>query len=760
MPALVLEGPGHAEVEEVPVPRLGPTTCSSRSSCCGICGSDLHMVLEGWGAPGSGTGHEWIGIVAAVGDGVTDWRPGDAVVGGPAAALRQLPDVQGRPAVAVRGRRHARHRTEHRAPSPPTSGPGRRCWPLPDGPSTRGRPRWPSRWPSPSTASTRAASQPGDRVLVLGAGPIGAARIAALRAIGRRRRAPAPSPPRAARRSPPPSAPPGCSTPTSSTCRPSPSPACVVDDAVDVVLECSGKAKAMEAGLASSRGPAPSCWSAPGIEPPRFDPNRILLNELVDHRRLHLRPRRLRAGPRACSPPAGSPSTTSSNPTRCPLDGVLDAMRGLAEGGSPARCWCGHDRAHVRQAAAVQPRRACRCRPTPSTPTAAAAICAFYGDVFGFEEYPTITEDRRRLVLRRAQPRAVRVPHRRGRADGGAPRRPLRPVRLDEADFEEVARRAAAWKERLPDDVDLDEPRSRSTPGCSSCTASTSPTACRSWWRSSGSSGSPASRSSAGEPVSLSARRRHRAAHRRVVGHRRRRRTDPRRPRARRSPSPPGGPTASTPSLATLPGSGHVALPADLADPAAGVELAERAAAAIGPLDVIVHNAGMPKRRQVADLTVDGGRRGDVAQLPHARADDARHAAGDARPRPRLPRLRVEPRRPPRHRPRGGLLRHQVRPGGVGRGHGHRPVGPTRRRPPRAPRRRSTPRSGTSPATTRPSTTASSNRPTTVAVAIADAIEGDVFEVYSPDMRGIVEWKTADIDAFLASVADMERSSA
>jgi hypothetical protein len=29
-----------------------------------------------------------------------------------------------------------------------------------------------------------------------------------------------------------------------------------------------------------------------------------------------------------------------------------------------------------------------------------AALAQFYGDVFGFEEYPQLTEDRRRLVLR------------------------------------------------------------------------------------------------------------------------------------------------------------------------------------------------------------------------------------------------------------------------------------------------------------------------------------------------------------------------
>jgi short-subunit dehydrogenase len=49
--------------------------------------------------------------------------------------------------------------------------------------------------------------------------------------------------------------------------------------------------------------------------------------------------------------------------------------------------------------------------------------------------------------------------------------------------------------------------------------------------------------------------------------------------------------------------------------------------------------------------------------------------------------------------------------------------------------------------------------PSTVATAIADAIEGDAFEVYSPDMRGVVEWKTSDINAYLAGVAEFARTA-
>jgi short-subunit dehydrogenase len=45
--------------------------------------------------------------------------------------------------------------------------------------------------------------------------------------------------------------------------------------------------------------------------------------------------------------------------------------------------------------------------------------------------------------------------------------------------------------------------------------------------------------------------------------------------------------------------------------------------------------------------------------------------------------------------------------------------------------------------------------PETVAGAIIDAIEGDAFEVYSPDMKSIAEFKTTDIDTFLAGAATM-----
>jgi len=38
----------------------------------------------------------------------------------------------------------------------------------------------------------------------------------------------------------------------------------------------------------------------------------------------------------------------------------------------------------------------------------------------------------------------------------------------------------------------------------------------------------------------------------------------------------------------------------------------------------------------------------------------------------------------------------------------------------------------------------------TVGAGIIDAIEGDRFEHYLPDMKGLVEWKTSAIDEFMA----------
>jgi 2-desacetyl-2-hydroxyethyl bacteriochlorophyllide A dehydrogenase len=77
--------PDRAEdvrVDQVPVPEPGPGQVLVEVKACGVCASDLHVVQ---GATPHGDrlpqvlGHEPAGVVAEVGEGVRDWRPGDRV---------------------------------------------------------------------------------------------------------------------------------------------------------------------------------------------------------------------------------------------------------------------------------------------------------------------------------------------------------------------------------------------------------------------------------------------------------------------------------------------------------------------------------------------------------------------------------------------------------------------------------------------------------------------------------------------------------
>src|SRR5262249_62091728 len=84
MQAAVLRGKDEIVIEDVAVPTVGASDVLVEVSHCGVCGSDLHMVLDGWGRRGSIGGHEGRGGVGAVGPSVTSWSGGGGVVGGPA----------------------------------------------------------------------------------------------------------------------------------------------------------------------------------------------------------------------------------------------------------------------------------------------------------------------------------------------------------------------------------------------------------------------------------------------------------------------------------------------------------------------------------------------------------------------------------------------------------------------------------------------------------------------------------------------------
>ena len=83
MQALVYNGPGKKNLEDRPKPVVqAPTDAVVRITKTTICGTDLH-ILKGdvpTCVPGTVLGHEGVGIVDAVGAGVTTFKPGDRVL--------------------------------------------------------------------------------------------------------------------------------------------------------------------------------------------------------------------------------------------------------------------------------------------------------------------------------------------------------------------------------------------------------------------------------------------------------------------------------------------------------------------------------------------------------------------------------------------------------------------------------------------------------------------------------------------------------
>ncbi len=81
MKAIVYDGPRSFAYRDVAEPSLGDDEVVIRVRACGVCGTDLH-IHEGEFGPRFPLvpGHEFAGEIAAVGNAVQDWRPGDRVV--------------------------------------------------------------------------------------------------------------------------------------------------------------------------------------------------------------------------------------------------------------------------------------------------------------------------------------------------------------------------------------------------------------------------------------------------------------------------------------------------------------------------------------------------------------------------------------------------------------------------------------------------------------------------------------------------------
>ncbi len=329
MPAAVYRRPGVVQVEERPVPRPGPGELLVEVDHCGICGSDIHLLFEGWaGEPGLVAGHEWTGTVAATGDGVEEWAVGDPVVGGPSprcGACRRC--REGKPSQCEHQGSIVDHYDGAFARYLRVS--ARSVLRLPAGLSPRV-----AALAEPLAVAlhgiNRAGVVAGDRVMVIGAGPIGALSVAALVARGidpvlvvepavRRQRL--------ARDL-------GAAEvlePSELETFPAWEPERMAARAVDVVLECSGRKSAMEAGFDQLRRGGTLALVGSGIERPAFDPNRCILNELTVVGSFVYD---LGGFESALELLASDtfPSDLLIEPVGVPLDGLSAALAGLARG--------------------------------------------------------------------------------------------------------------------------------------------------------------------------------------------------------------------------------------------------------------------------------------------------------------------------------------------------------------------------------------------------------------------------------------------
>lgn len=275
MPAAVYVGDGAIEVRQLPVPEFGPDEALIEVSHCGICGTDLHLVLERYARPGSVLGHEWAGTVAARGVDVAGWEIGARVV------LDPIPGC-GRCRACARGRSSVCLRRD-----PPDlldfsrgafcrykAVPAARLLRIPDALSTRAAALTEPTAIALHTVNLAHAS-PDDRVLVTGGGPVGLLTTAVLRSRGvhdvvvsepapaRRERALAV----------------GATTVVAPDELPPARMGRPVDAPFTIAFECSGHAAAAESALDQLDYAGTLVFVGTGNTPPRVNHNRVIVME-------------------------------------------------------------------------------------------------------------------------------------------------------------------------------------------------------------------------------------------------------------------------------------------------------------------------------------------------------------------------------------------------------------------------------------------------------------------------------------------------
>lgn len=83
MKAAVFVRPGKIEIQEKPIPEVGPTDALIRVTTTTICGTDVHILKGEYPVkPGLTIGHEPVGVIAALGAAVSGYKIGERVIVG------------------------------------------------------------------------------------------------------------------------------------------------------------------------------------------------------------------------------------------------------------------------------------------------------------------------------------------------------------------------------------------------------------------------------------------------------------------------------------------------------------------------------------------------------------------------------------------------------------------------------------------------------------------------------------------------------
>jgi 2-desacetyl-2-hydroxyethyl bacteriochlorophyllide A dehydrogenase len=182
MEAAVARGPRRIELATLPVPEPGPGDVRVRVRACGICGSDLHLLGVGGLPPGVVPGHEWMGVLDALGPGVAGLSVGQRVAVEPFRTCGRCALCRaGRGNLCREGRLLGVHEPGGLAQF--ALAPAARAFPVPAGLDDAV-----AALAEPLAVSLhglrRVSLEPGQRVLVLGAGAVGLLTVLAARALG------------------------------------------------------------------------------------------------------------------------------------------------------------------------------------------------------------------------------------------------------------------------------------------------------------------------------------------------------------------------------------------------------------------------------------------------------------------------------------------------------------------------------------------------------------------------------------------------